>query len=430
MKKSFAFICAFLCAVTALGAEAQRDTTEIIKKGWNFGPLPVVSYNSDLGFQYGVCCDMFNYSDGSMFPGYKDHFYVEASRYTKQQTLLYVLYNSDYLIPGISSVFCASYQLDPMYYFYGFNGCEPYDPSFNANPETGIARYSYWRSMIRLMADFQGDLGVKNLRWAAGAAFWNFKIADLKMSAYDPEQTLYREYGRAGLIPAREAKGGSHLELKLGLVYDSRNFEAAPDRGIWAEAFLTGAPDFFKAGSSYLKLCAHFRHYLTLGRDGFVFAYHLAYQGTLAGHTPWYLLQNIYNLKMLQTSSEGLGSMNTIRGVMPCRLTGESYAWANAEFRIRLFKFNLINQSWYIATNPFFDCGVITKPYKLDEYAAMHPEISLQDLKARSSAFHASVGVGLKLVMNRNFILSVEGAQPLKSSDGPFGVNIGFNYVF
>ena len=43
-----------LCA-TALGLSAQDNSKEIVKKGWNFGPLPVVGWDSDLGFQYGAC---------------------------------------------------------------------------------------------------------------------------------------------------------------------------------------------------------------------------------------------------------------------------------------------------------------------------------------------------------------------------------------
>ena len=40
---------------------AQPDTdsdkkAEIIKQGWNFCPLPVLGFNSDLGFQYGAIC--------------------------------------------------------------------------------------------------------------------------------------------------------------------------------------------------------------------------------------------------------------------------------------------------------------------------------------------------------------------------------------
>ena len=353
MKKTLSVLIISLLSFYAVASESAIDTTTIRKTGWNFGPLPVIGYNSDLGFQYGACCDMFNYSDGSMFPNYRDHFYVEASRYTKQQTLAYLLYDSNYLIPGIRSVFGASYQLDPMYYFYGYNGLEPYVPSLNANKETHTARYSYWRSMIRVMADFQGDIIGPNFRWAAGAAFWHFKLKDLQIADYDPEKTLFMEYKNSGLVKPEETNGGSHLEFKLGLVYDSRDFAPSPSKGIWAEAFLTGAPDFFKSGSAYLKFCAHFRQYVSMGSDAFVFAYHLAYQSTIAGHTPFYLLQNIYNLKMLQTSSEGLGSANSLRSILPCRLLGEFAGLDFDHAAVRELDFLVDNVHFIVFLNVF-----------------------------------------------------------------------------
>ena len=53
-----------LCAVSLCLTAQETDNKEIVKKGWNFGPLPVVGWDSDLGFQYGVCLDIFNFGDG------------------------------------------------------------------------------------------------------------------------------------------------------------------------------------------------------------------------------------------------------------------------------------------------------------------------------------------------------------------------------
>ena len=39
----------------------NADTAEIVtKNGWNFGILPAVSFNSDLGFQYGGLVNFFH----------------------------------------------------------------------------------------------------------------------------------------------------------------------------------------------------------------------------------------------------------------------------------------------------------------------------------------------------------------------------------
>ena len=56
---------------------------EVTKTGWNFGALPTITFDSDLGFQYGALIDLVNYGDGSRYPNYDHHFYFEVSRFTK-----------------------------------------------------------------------------------------------------------------------------------------------------------------------------------------------------------------------------------------------------------------------------------------------------------------------------------------------------------
>lgn len=37
------------------------------KTGWGFGILPCLTFSSDMGFQYGVFGDLYNYGDGSTY---------------------------------------------------------------------------------------------------------------------------------------------------------------------------------------------------------------------------------------------------------------------------------------------------------------------------------------------------------------------------
>ena len=46
-------LAAFVAAAIFSGLNAYAQQEDAVK-GWNFGPLPCVSYNSDLGFQYGA----------------------------------------------------------------------------------------------------------------------------------------------------------------------------------------------------------------------------------------------------------------------------------------------------------------------------------------------------------------------------------------
>jgi len=423
-------LAALLSASALLQARtAPADTTasgEIVKDGWNFGPLPCISYNSDLGFQYGLCADIFNYK--GVFPDYRQRIYLEASRYTGGQTLLHGQFDSRYLIPGIRTTFSASWQYDPMFLFYGFNGLEAYDKSLDANRDTRTARYAYRRSMLRILADFQGPVA-PHLNWVAGLSFWGYTTGDIRMEAYDAENTLYYQMRQAGVFSEREAGGGRRFELKAGVSLDTRDNESDPGRGLWAEAYLNGSPDLFGDGYKYVRLAAHFRQYVPLWPEHIVFAYHLAYQGTLLGEAPFYTQQNISTLFLRQTCTDGLGGINTVRGLLAQRLVGDGYAWLNAELRVRLLSFNLIGQSWYVAVNPLFDAGMVTGLYKADELSAFYGR-SVESLRNDALRLHMSAGGGIKLVMNRNFILSTEAAVPFDKADGEMAVYIALNYIF
>ena len=497
MKKFFALALAAILFVSfTASAEPKKEKTEkaatestekkqTVKKGWNFAPFPSIGYNSDTGFQIGALCEIFDYGDGSTYPAYKHKFNVDLSWTTKDQVKLHFFYDSKYLIPKVRLTFAATYILAQMYPFMGFNGAAaPYftDLASGKKQMNRVAMYNVKRNSMRIMADFQGDI-LPNFRWAAGLSYWWYDVQDISLKkkgalAYDSTfandyltnqginyPSLWQLYQAAGLIRANEAHGGHHLELKAGLVYDSREHEADPSRGIWAEVYAYGSPDILngrgKDGYHYLKLAAHFRHYVPIWKDKITFAYHLAYQGKLAGNAPYYTLQSINTLYLRQIISDGLGSINTVRGVPYNSVIGDGYAWANVEMRFKIVSFRFIKQNFYLATNPFFDMGACVQGYRLDEMKEIREtgksidgatNFSNSELNliytGEPRKLHMSAGVGLKLAMNRNFILSAEVAVPLntkvytntnlnvpvselkmKNSYKP-GVNIGLNYIF
>lgn len=408
------------------GQGTSEQAPKKIKTGWNFGPLPAIGYNTDLGFQYGALCDIYYYGDGSAYPGYLHKFNVEIAQYTKGSGIYHLFYDSKYLIPKTRLTFAATYMPNKMMSFYGFNGfASPYEESH------GASFYAMDRKMLRILADFQGKITDK-IGWAAGVSFWYYALDNVKLKKYAGEPTLFDYYKTTGIIRPEEANGGSHIELKLGLVYDTRDHEAAPNKGIWAEVIAYGSPDIIsQQGNSYLKLSAHFRQYLTLVQNRLVFAYRLSYQGTVAGNAPFYIQQNIATLYLRQVNSEGLGSINTVRGMLYNRIVGDGYFWANFEARVRIFDFRLFKQDWYFALNPFFDMGLITQSYRLNEMKeAAGAAEGAYIYNGDKDSMHFSAGIGAKLVMNRNFIISVEWAKPFDKRDGKNGMNVGLNYIF
>ena len=104
-----------------------NEKGELIKQGWNIGPLPVVGYNSDLGFQYGACVDIFNYGDGSRYPKFDYKMNLEVSAYTKGSLNLRFYGDFYNLLPNSRLFVDAGYFTDKRFEFYGFNGyASPY----------------------------------------------------------------------------------------------------------------------------------------------------------------------------------------------------------------------------------------------------------------------------------------------------------------
>ena len=417
----------FLAAAFLLTLALALSAQDKVKHGFNSVPYPVVGFSDDLGIQYGLNYTFFDYGDGSIFPNYRHKAVFEFSRYTRGQTGLKLTYQSAYLIPGIRFSSAIAYNWNPMYHFYGFNGsAAPVNRSLDR--KDGVAYYDIDRKFIRAVATFQGSF-LEGLDWAAGVNFLSYRIGTINEKyGYDPANSLYNDYVAAGVIRADEAAGGNVLEFNAGLVYDTRNATTIPSKGVWTEFYFTGSPDVFGTGHRYTRLSAHFRHYVGLiDNDRLTFAYHLAYQGIISGDPPFYILQNITSLVVNKTVNEGLGNKNTIRGTLYNRFIGKGYVWANFETRVKLFSFITHNQAFYVATNPFFDCGAIVKPYRLDEVARMQ---GVNASVREATKLHGSYGVGLKLVMNRNFVASVEVARPLNPDDGRFNLIMGSNYLF
>ena len=425
-----------ILAAVLLAGSAFSQKKEIIKKGWNFGPLPVVGYDADLGFQYGVCCDIFNYGDGSRYPRYNYKFNVEASRYTKGSGVFRFYSDMPYVVKDTKLFFDVTYFYAKKYEFFGFNGFEA--SSFNPYLEWEKDGYHFLnRNQFRFVGSMQRPFfGVPNLYWTAGLAYYNTKVNRINMEGYEDQYTLYEGYVDNNIIKEDEANGGNTTQLRLGMIYDSRDHNSDPTRGIYAEATLVGAPDIIdRKGYGNLSYTFLWRQYIPLYKDKLTLAYRLGAQNRIAGKTPWYMINNLNTMFFQKMYTEGLGGSVTLRGVNRNGVLGEGFAFGNLELRWRLLGFQFINQNWQLALNPFFDAGMVTQKFREKE---MMEADGISDYIAGTRYFsgekehlHMSAGCGLKLIMNRNLIVSVDMGKSLNKRDGEkLKTFIGFNYIF
>ena len=426
-------------------ASAQE---EIKKTGLNFGPLPAVSYSSDLGFQYGALLDIYQYGDGSYYPGYKWKINVETSWYTKGNSVYHVFFDSKHLIPGLRVSADLTYLGNKTTNFYGYNGAAAlFIPELNKIVD-GQGLYMMRRDDFRFEFTTQGQFGDSHWGWVAGLAFNSYKTGHAVNKSLNAavDLSLYDIYLKHDISPAAEANGGNHLDIKLGVVFDTRDHENNPTRGTNLEAFFFGSPDFLNGKrdyrNDYLKLAVHFRQFFPLA-DRLVFAGHLAFQGLIAGNAPFYSLQTIQPINRKNIITDGLGSISSVRGTVVNRLQGNSYAWANFELRWSFAKFRWINQNWAIALNPFFDMGMIVAPYRLEQMKSLLQDdtrvatvgnkvYTVADLYTQQAEkLHMSAGAGLHIIMNQNFNIACELGKCFSQSDGTgLGMRIGLNYIF
>jgi hypothetical protein len=439
-----------LCVCLSLGLFAQAEKKdELIKKNWNFGALPTITFDTDLGFQYGALVNLFDYGDGSRYPKYNQSLYFEVSRFTKGSGINRFYYDSDRLIKGLQTSADLSYLSDQAYDFFGFNGYDAvYQPDWidDAQPANIYKTrmfYKYDRKLFRFKVDLQGKLIGDHFRWTSGFNLQNFKIGSVNLDKLNKGKSgsdvlpavdgLYEKYQQWGIISAKEANGGFVPTIKGGIVYDTRDNRPNPMKGVWMEAVLEGAPEFLGSESSFAKLSLIHREYFTLVPKTLSLVYRVAYQTTVAGHTPFYYQSQVITSVLTGALSEGLGGAKTMRGILRNRVVGDGFLYGNVEARWKVVRFQWIKNNFYLGLNAFTDFGKVTKTIDTNfkysgatGYYSFDPEYN----KIDAEKFHYSYGAGLRVVMNENFVIAADYGMTPNVQDGTSGMYIGLNYLF
>jgi len=432
-----------VCMSLCFGLSAQTENKdELVKKNWNFGALPTITFDTDLGFQYGALMNLYDYGDGTRYPKYNQSFYFEISRFTKGSGINRFYYDSDKLIKGLQTSVDLSYLSDQAYDFYGYNGYDAvYQPTWIDTKSSDYKTrmfYKYDRKLFRLKVDLQGRLSGDHIRWISGFNLQNFVLSSVNLEKLNKGKSgsdilpkvdgLFEKYQQWGIISPQEANGGFVPTIKGGIVYDSRDNRPNPMKGIWTEAVLEGAPEFLGSESSFVKLSLIHRQYFTLVPKNLSLVYRLAYQTTVAGHTPFYYQSQVITSVLTGALSEGLGGAKTLRGILRNRIVGDGFVYGNAEMRWKFARFHWIKNNFYLGLNAFTDFGKVTK--KIDVPQSILATLPAEYYSANAEKFHFSYGSGLRIAMNENFVIAADYGIAANKQDGTSGMYIGLNYLF
>ncbi len=420
----------------AAAQKKEKAKKDSVKTGFNFGGVPVVAYDQDVGFKYGIVLNLYHYGDGTRYPLYDHSLYLEWSRTTKGSGINQLIWDTDKLIPNVRTTLEASYLTEQTLDFYGFNGSKAYfDYPLMNKDDAGYLSTGFYRlerKMLRLRADFVGDIIKDRLNWFAGLEYYNNKVAsvDKEKLGMPDVTTLYEYYTKEwNIIAQDQAEGGQQTLIKAGEIYDTRDNEPNPMKGIWTEAMVLFAPKgLSNTDYGYTRLSITHRQYFTLIPRDLNFAYRLSYQAKLGGTMPFYMLPFVFNSPPWDTKN-GLGGAKNIRGVMRNRVVGDDFFYGNLELRWKFIHFQFLKQNVYLALAGFLDGGMVTDDYDIDISAV--PQEWMYLFPDRKESLHLGTGGGFHFAMNQNFIITVDYGFPLNEQDGPNGaLYINLNFLF
>ena len=202
--------------------------------------------------------------------------------------------------------------------------------------------------------------------------------------------------------------GGRDDYLRLGISYDTRDFEPDPNSGVFLDAALDAGTVALGSQYDYVRLLGAARGYYSPIPDtaDLVLAGRATFEWQSSG-TPFFSMDSF---PFTEDPRTGLGGHRTMRGFRQDRFVGPVMALLNGEVRWTFARTVLWHQKLGFIAAPFVDIG--------------RPFDSLSDLSVRR--WRTSVGSALRISWNIATIITVD--YGVSSEDTGFYIN--FNHIF
>jgi len=370
-----------------------QDTTRA-PTGREIVGLHALNFDSDEGVGYGALVQIYEYGAG-----------VRPYRYTIQPTLLFSTKGRRDLVLFVDAPNIGGWRLGldvareqhlatP---YYGVGNASVYDTTAEQDPNPYY--YRYGRRRTRVAADVQHRLAHSSARFLVGAGSVSISTTAVP---FDSGTTLFAQQFSQNGAP----KGRANY-ARGGIVWDTRDREVGPTRGVWAEALVQEVSPTLGATHRYERYTSTVRTYLPIART-LTGALRLLAQQT-NGDVP------IYDLTTIQSSykpQEGLGGNNTVRGVLKDRFVGKGIVVANTELRWRFANFQLRHKPAFLQASGFVDAG----------------RVWAQSIRAGelASDLHAGYGGGLRLGLGPSFVVALDVGHSSEATQ----IYIGLGYPF
>ncbi|WP_167884368.1 Omp85 family outer membrane protein [Leptospira ilyithenensis] len=220
-------------------------------------------------------------------------------------------------------------------------------------------------------------------------------------------KTRLTEDNEAGKL--RGYNGGYVNSVRVGIVYDTRDYEPDPNSGVFLEA--TYEKNSKAMGSNF-----DFQKYFVQGKffwspfpkifDKLVIANRFA-MGLTDGDTPFFEYRNLWGTEGM---IGGLGGLRTLRGFKQDRFVGRTMGWGNSEVRWKFAETKIGSEYFVFNLVPFMDYGRVWD----DEH------------KIGWKGYKYSRGIGLRIAWNQATIIMIDYAKS-REDEQTF---VNFSHVF
>lgn len=399
----------------ALLQPAHADEMEPWQKtGWGFGGLPAANYNSDDGFGFGAIGDIYRYN-GEVAP-YRTRISFLVFLTTKQVHTHRIDVDALQLAGGKLRVTTrAELNVVRTVNFCGYGPEVSCDPTVaeQAAAEAGLEPDTEeWETFTRryYKARFLRPNGYANFRWKLTE---DPALVEL-MGGWRAALLIPGDFGEQGPYPGSlyatlhpEGEQGFLSVLFGGIMYDTRDNEPSPRSGAWLEASVRGGTRLWGSSWEHMGLNATARGYVPLAPEGRLTLAMRGVVDTLIGDVPIVELSKMGGYRTI----DFYGGEYAGRGIRWARFLGKVKLLAQPELRWAFARFRA-GPAWELMVVGFADMGWMAE--------------DLSQLDQLLAAPMLGTGGGIRIAMNQNFIVRVDGGfSPIEDYSMGLYINVG-----
>ncbi|GEJ58110.1 BamA/TamA family outer membrane protein [Anaeromyxobacter diazotrophicus] len=383
---------ALLLLVLSAGEPAFEAPVEVDR--WHFAGVPVASYASDVGLTVGAA--LFMYAPDPEHPGEQDSLTLAASYATRGPRQADVAWVHQRLLGLPLRWRLTLHGGDDALMPYWGEGAQLGGLEVPTGSGTPPAPYRYHDRRFLAAATLRGPF--------LGGFGWHLRARFLDVGVPEPSALLARSAPPG-------ARGGRVALFEAGLLYDTRDHELSPHRGLFVTAAAFAAPQLGGVSDfSFHGYDASARAYLPLLSRA-TLALRALYDHKLAGvpsradaarAVPFFERSLYEGLAY----GEGLGGGGSVRGIARFRLSGDEKALGSAELRLDLFSTHLLGKLQEYGVDGGIDAGWARQP----GWAAVDA---------------AGLAAGLRLTWDHAILVRVEMGRALGGGDETLYVSFG-----